>query len=212
MADPKHMVPNKTNKIHTAKSGKCPNKGSCNYKTNCDPQLDWKPWESHHILSVSCVNGYGDYDKEVRFYIRRCYRETEWCINQNPNLIALPKKVTYIKNSGSRGLNLPSHDLHHIVAKGYCSEVLQDFKNKIWNKLKKAQESHNVEGKSILTALKKLEKSWKQKLKRRGDRNKGTRNSWNNCKNDKKWIYPFSMASNNFLKSKSWPLGPLSNI
>lgn len=204
-----HLKPGDKCKIHTAKSGTCPGEGSCNYKTNCG-SLEYKPEEAHHVLSVSCVNGYVDYNDKVRDYIERCYRETEWCINQKPNLIALPKWPTYCWEAGSRSLDLPCHDWDHYRCMKYCWEVKQDLKTVIWDELNEAEEPHNAKGKSLQKHFVKLEKKWKKEIRRRGRRNKGTEHSWKHKATDTHWWWPFSMGSDAYVKTKSWAYGPIA--
>lgn len=197
------MTPSQKCKIHTAKKGRCPGKGSCKYRDNCQPQLPWKNWEAHHILSVSCINGYGHYQSEIKEYIRRCYRETEWCINQRPNLVGLPKLSIYQRYPASRGLNLPCHDWDHNSGQGYCFEVKVDLDSIIWSKLDKGKKTHSAKGESILKDIEYLETEWRKELHRRGTRRGGTAKCWDNRKSDKDWFQPFSMGSDDLVEGES---------
>lgn len=202
----KHMVPTRRTKIHTAKNrGKCPTRGSCNYRDNCDPQPDWgSSWHGHHVLPAYSVNGYGRgrgyMAKRVKTWIRKCYRETDWCINQSPNMIALPVWAHYCEPWSKKDLNLPCHLWGHYY---YNREVRKDIHNTIWKKLRKTSKVHRDKGKSVEAELIELSKKWKRIVKGRGRRNQGTSYSWKN-KGKGNWHYPFSIASYNVVRSQKY--------
>lgn len=154
--------------------------------------------EAHHILSVSCVNGYGDLDEDQKKVVERCCHETDWNINNANNLIALPlfghtlKWYVIDENTDPpEWKDLPQHDWDHNSAKGYCADVKKavlDF----YGKLELQVEGHTVTAKSIRDDLIGMENDWRAEIKERGE---GTHDAWGNMAVQANWYEPFSMAA-----------------
>jgi hypothetical protein len=210
-------------KIHTSRSHvKCSNaKKGCDHQENCDKlAVTWKKskdwvwgdeWESHHILCISCVNGYmvlKAYKDKERTFIDNCYKETEWCINQKPNLIALPMKLVYEDYEKSRGLDLPCHDWDHNNTGGYTDEVATEINIKVWQKLKEKmgkEEPCDLAKSVVAKELVDLADDFRAKLVDRGQRpvgaKTGTQAAYDEGTANKPkskriplWWFPFSMA------------------
>jgi len=98
--DTKHMPCGNEDKFHEVPG--------CDYDKNCDPApTGWndlsyeslkkgkrvpRRWEAHHVLSIAALaDSMHDLDPDVAKYVQRCKAETKWCINQKPNMLALPR-------------------------------------------------------------------------------------------------------------------------
>jgi hypothetical protein len=211
-------------KIHTSRShDKCSNAGAkgCDHQKNCQDQpVTWKTstgwtwgdeWESHHVLCISCVNRYMVLaaHKADRTFIDNCYLETAWCINQEPNLIALPMKLVYQTYPKSLTLNLPCHDWDHNNTGGYTDEVTEQIHLKVWQKLKQknTEKPCDLAKSVVVKELVDLAADFKKELGRRGNRpvgtGSGTKAAWDEVTNPAKpvgkraanWWFSFSMAS-----------------
>jgi hypothetical protein len=191
-------------KIHTAKVGTCGKGSRCGYRDNTVPlPSGLEPWEAHHILCYQSVNAYGekkDYES-VLDEINKCYKLTDWCLNQPPNMVALPRKPVYRLFSAARSLNLPCHDVHHnLDPGGYRYEVTEAFINEIWDPIKDAVENAasndtHFTPADLLSQFQALEKSFLAKLHARGLRSGGTLNAWTNQGSiTNGWWIAFSMA------------------
>ena len=157
--------------------------------------------EAHHILSVSCVNTYGDLDSDQRKAVERCCHETDWNINNANNLIALPlfghtlKWYVIDENTDDPPgwADLPQHDWDHNSKNGYCADV-KTAVLKFYGELELVLEEHAITAKSILDDLVKMENNWRKEINVRG---KGTHNAWGkSAKDEAGWYEPFSMAEN----------------
>jgi hypothetical protein len=219
--------------IHTSRSHRgCKvggRKPGCNHQKNCETSehlkktghREWvwgNEWNSHHALCVSCVNKYQvlDSHSKNRARIDAVYRKTKWCVNQEPNLIALPLRVVYERIDAA--LNLPCHEWDHNNAGGYADEVTQELHVKIWQKIANAAASKDPCKLAEAVAekeLARLAKAFKQKLARRGARKvgskAGTKAAWAESQKTpssraEKWWYPFSMAKNSIAASS----GPMT--
>ncbi|WPB76673.1 hypothetical protein KYC5002_47755 [Archangium violaceum] len=201
-------------KIHTTKGGgPCPHakanrppggRANCNYR-KISGGLAYSPWEAHHVLCVEAINRYG----EIRTYkayvikIEKCYLMTDWCINQKANMLAMPRKSTYLKKKNHPSvlsLNIPCHDWDHNCIDGYFDEVVEALDEKIWAPIKKAVDKAKADKKhfnkyAVQQELEDLEKEFQEKLAKRGKRKGGTDKGWENKHSNKKhWWLPFSMA------------------
>lgn len=193
-----------------------------NYQTNCKPKgQDWniefevgesgtqkQTWEAHHILSVSCVAVMPD-DAKIQKAVRRVQKVTDWCINNEGNMIAMPKfgqtilfytnvKGDYYWEGNFKApafQNIPQHDFEHNTAGGYCTEVKKDILD-LWNEAAEAAEIHVQSKTGVESQLVKLSSKWRKKLKDRGKRQGGTHKAWKLGMEqpNSKWYLPFSMA------------------
>lgn len=191
-------------KIHTTKVGTCGKGSTCAYRTNTvSLPSGWEPWEAHHILCYQSVNAYGEMQryKDVLDEINDSYKLTDWCLNQPPNMLALPRKDIYRNIPAARGLNLPCHDVdHNLEMGGYRDEVTKAFIKYIWNPIKAAVDnaaSSNTHftPADVLSEFQSLEKSFRSKLHARGLRSGGTLTAWaNQGSTTNYWWLAFSMA------------------
>ncbi|QQR45133.1 hypothetical protein JKA73_03045 [Myxococcus xanthus] len=191
-------------KIHTTKVGTCGKGATCDYRTNTvSLPIGWDPWEAHHVLCFQSVNAYGDLSSygSVLGEIDDCYKLTDWCLNQPPNMFALPRKGVYRDVAAARGLNRPCHDVDHNLAKGgYRDEVTKAFISDIWDPIKDAVDNatsgqQHFTPADVLSAFQDLEKAFLAKLVARGTRSGGTLAGWaNRGSTTNFWWLPFSMA------------------
>lgn len=206
-------------KIHTIKGGgPCPHakanpppKGrpSCNYRKLCG-SFPYSPWEAHHVLSVEAVNAYGSMPQYSSCVteIDDCYKLTDWCINQKPNLLGMPLKEVYRNFPASRTLNIPCHDWDHTCKDGYFEEVVDALEVKIWKKIKKAVATANQSGahfsaNAVLQELQDLERDFQTRLSQRGQRKGGTASGWaNQGSKTNEWWLPFSMAKDSVARRR----------
>lgn len=208
MAQKKHFRGVGKEKIHTSREGTCELKGACNYADNAPqkPPFPKLPRQAHHILCVSSTIGYKTNQDYVGYVlaIDAVYKNTEWCVNQKPNLVWLPLKGTYTKGANDPGtrdkpgsswdLNLPCHDWDHNCSGGYTDEVRAAFKSEIWNDLKAAKKAGECpEDSDVQAAIKNLESNFRDKVSQRGTRQGGTRSAILK-EGERNWWLPFSMA------------------
>jgi hypothetical protein len=190
--------------IHTIKAGgRCSNAGAghCTYAENA-PKLAKNPQNAHHILPIESVNAYPDLAAFSSYIdkINECYKLTKWCINQPPNIIALPRKRTYRTFPAFASVNLPCHNLGHIGTNGYNDEVMKEIENKIWAKIKKEvdkakQDKAHFTPVEVAAQFKSLEAHFRSELHGRGLRRGGTSAQINNQNSATNlWWIPFSMA------------------
>ena len=190
-------------KIHTTRGGSCGKGTGCDYRANTTALPNgWEPWEAHHVLCFESVNSYGglpDYST-VMTEIDDTYKLTDWCLNQPPNMIALPLKNTYRTIVASRGLNLPCHNVDHNCKEGYRAEVTKAFIADIWDPIKDAVENaannnSHFTPQDVLSEITTLEGDFLAKIKARGIRSGGTQVAWGNQGNQATlWWMAFSMA------------------
>jgi hypothetical protein len=210
MADlSEHFFAGKDCKIHTYRSGDCP-QGSCNHRTAVPKPFPWIPDEAHHILCVSATIAY----KGLRPYksepllgsINGAYFNTAWCVNKAPNMIWLPLKNTYSVNGAAGtnspvwGLDLPCHNQDHNCAEGYTDEVIDKMKGDVWDRIKAKQELEPPECMTeaeMQVAFSGVQSHFRSELIRRGLRNGGTRAARQGeaaTPQMSHWWLPFSMA------------------
>ena len=221
MADSKHDPLGKKNVFCQVRGTPC----DCgnNYQTICKPRPmgDYaitfavggtgktQSWEAHHILSISCVAILPKTAKK-KAALKRVLKVTKWCINNRGNMIAMPKfgqtvmyytnvkgDFYYIVNFKAPSFkDVPQHDFEHDTPGGYCTEVKKDVLN-LWNEVAEAVQNHEEVKKGVESQLNNLSRTWRRKLKERGERQGGTHAAWKQGMKDpqSKWYLPFSMAS-----------------
>jgi hypothetical protein len=207
--------------------GDCPvtdsdDKGKKNYIAICDP--GWKnytfpqyvarkrkpyvypeKYEAHHILCVAsvteCILGMPG--------IQGAVRKTQWCINNKPNMIALPllghvvkyycdiddsDNFTAIKRQVPPPFNgVPCHDVSHDL---YQEEVEQALMQIACNV---KDQDHDVQADSLREDLVSHSEHFGEELKARGMRKGGVHEGWRLAHRkrpgpDPEWNHPFSMA------------------
>jgi hypothetical protein len=175
-----------------------------------------KKYEAHHVLCVSSVS------KELvaNENIDRIIRETQWCINDKPNMMAMPLWGHTVKwycsitaSGGSVNVaqppppfaDIPQHDWDHNCKLGYRHETDEAMKGVA----KDVQEAgHDFTGQNLKSLLDSLSEEFQTTLKTRGERNLGTDTSWKQGSQDptSRWYEPFSMASTANLTEKGFPV------
>jgi A nuclease family of the HNH/ENDO VII superfamily with conserved AHH len=209
----------------------CPETGG-NYREVCGP--DWaadavykqlykgkpidKRHEAHHILCVSPVTKVlaGNPD------IQPAIAETEWCINNKDNMVAMPlwghtvRHYIYATQEAEGDLdklkapafeNWPQHNIDHNSSEGYTQEI-HDECTRIAFAIEKS--GHKLKGDALKKKLDKLSGEWLDELKRRGSRRQGgTHRAWKmGARNPEgsSWIHPFSMASDAKIGKVGFPV------
>jgi hypothetical protein len=215
---------------------KCPGPatGGDNYREVCKPAnwgdykltklKDGEPakfgYEAHHIVCVSPTTEGLLGDPKIRGAVE----QTEWCINQKKNMVALPlwgHTVQWYCQIDEHGgkinpavgpppfANNPQHDIDHNSKMGYTWEVKQEIE-----KVKQQVEDkdHEVEGQGLAAKLNTLSDEFRQKLVERGMRatseGTGTDAAWRAAQKDPpdpKWSHPFSMASDSRVTDMAFP-------
>ncbi len=159
------------------------------------------------------VNAYPT-DPDLKGYVRQVddtYKLTKWCINQKPNMIALPLKSTHRAHEEVRDMKLPAHDVDHNCTDGYTEEVLEDIKEMIWAKVKKAaakKGKDHFEPKQVKSQFEKLVGKFRRNIHTRGGRSGGTATAYKKMGSTKnRWWLAFSMAKTSVAMSR--PLATL---
>jgi A nuclease family of the HNH/ENDO VII superfamily with conserved AHH len=211
-----------------------PAKGANNYRKVCKPAKwgkytltklkDGVPtpygYEAHHIVCVSPTTTILLEGSKIG----KTVEQTEWCINQKKNMVALPlwghtvQWYCQIDEDGGKirarrkapdFANRPQHDIDHNSEDGYTSEVKLELV-----KLAKqvAAKAHEVEGQNLAKKLDDLSDKFRQDLADRGRRptskGKGTHAGWQAAQKetpDPKWCHPFSMASDTKVQDVAFP-------
>jgi hypothetical protein len=188
--------------------------------TKIDPYVFDKKYEAHHIVCVAPAT------KELlgNEKIKGAIEQTEWCINNKDNMMAMPLwghtikwycRVTKAGGTlvGSTTLsappfaNIPQHDIDHNSKQGYTSEIQEEM-IRIAGDVEKVD--HKLQGKALLEALKEVSKDFRAELKRRGtERKDGTHNAWKLAQKptcDPHWYEPFSMADDGKFEELGFPV------
>ncbi len=210
-------------------SGKC--KCGNNYKKNCEPGQPWDlqfnfkqrggggrkvqiKYNAHHILCVASVGVLivDAVDKQVDGVVR----QTVWCVNKKPNMLAMPLwghtvqwycSLTAASPGGGHldapnFQNMPQHDWDHDGNGSYIEELnkeIVDLVDQI------AQQPHEAKPVDLAGALDGMSTDFKEKLETRGKRQGGTHKAWQDGHTNKKWYEPFSMASDGSVSAKEYP-------
>jgi hypothetical protein len=168
-------------------------------------------YEAHHVLCVASVTGL----LSSKDSIRKSLEQTTWCINAGRNMLAMPEfahSITWYGNVARRTItpneppplfqNLPSHDWDH---DSYQDEVEADLRS-IADKVEKA--GHGFSPGNLKADLNALSSKYKAQLRDRGLREGGTHAAFLNGIDDPDgtWFFPFSMASDGAITSKSFPV------
>jgi hypothetical protein len=192
--------------------------GSYPYIQMVDGAKTEKKFEAHHILCVSPVT------KELagKTSIKKAIEETDWCINNGKNMIAMPlwghTVKWYCKITKSREFlpkrvpappfkNLPQHNIDHNSSEGYTYEI----KVECQRLTKKILDSkHKLKADALVDELNELSDDWRDEIKRRGaERKGGTHEAWKSAWGedpDPDWFEPFSMASDDKISEMPFPV------
>lgn len=176
-----------------------------------------KKYEAHHVVCVAPVAQEIVSKKSIESVIA----QTQWCINNKDNMIAMPlwghTVKWYCDISADGGdfaatisvppfANIPQHDWDHNCNDGYTWEVVEAAK-KVAKKIEQA--GHEIKTQDIAAALNSLSSKFKNILLAvRGTRKGGTHAAWLMALDDpdSDWCQPFSMASTVALTRKGFPV------
>jgi hypothetical protein len=176
---------------------------------------------------VESVNAYAGEDN--RSDIEACYNATDWCINQEHNMIALPVQSSFFKGPNkpkengstekqewgdfleSFSLGLPAHNMDH-WGSGECynKEVTALIKRNLWDKIEKAKnEGKHPESVDVKATFSLLQKIMHKKISIKASRLGGQKAAYDMWKKWQvsggkfpgafPWWAPFSMASTRFV-------------
>jgi hypothetical protein len=146
----------------------------------------------HHIVCVSSmadgtIKGYVPDDAQFEF-IQNCLAVTNWNINDEPNVVGLPKKQAYVDKAAEP----PSWDgwaCHQVDHHTYLTKVSQRLFDQIWVTCQDVAQDCKVKGTAIAGQLKDESDYWLKKLGGRG-----TAVAWATRENNPDtWYKPFSM-------------------
>lgn len=245
MSDDKHKEKAAKGKFCAVRTDKCDcPSGPNDYKANANGKESWssesfrrrikrktgiiefdKKPEAHHLLCIGSVVGYIYGDPRIDASVR----ETQWCINDKPNMIPMPlwgHTVQHYSNftAGIAGVvaalkgsdelettdppgfqNWPQHDVDHNGSLSYKWEVDENLK-KLANVIDKKQKTkdHELTPAQIKDALDKLSAKWEKMLRKRGQ---GTHDAWKKGQEEptSDWYKPFSMAAPANAEKRTFP-------
>jgi len=126
--------------------------------------------------------------------VQQCLDITNWDINAKDNCLGLPLKRAFYFQQAPAGWNgWPCHQVDHLA---YNEEVATDLNNLIWKKVAKSTKKCRFKAKALEEALKDRSEVWLGKLRKRGNRLKGTKYHWDHRAElgEDLWFVPFSMA------------------
>ncbi len=173
-----------------------------------------KKYEAHHVVCVAPVSS----ELISKSSIEGVIKETQWCINNKGNMLAMPLwghtvkwycSITAAGGSVASDIpappfaNVPQHDWDHNCKEGYTWEVEQAAK-----KLAKETEAkgHEADPEDLKGDLEDMSDDFKSKLDQRGNRKGGTHDCWKNGADSEDWCQPFSMASTGKITAKGYPV------
>lgn len=174
-------------------------------------------FRAHHVLCVASVTQYLAKDMDVR----KVVRETDWCINRKPNMLAMPPSFGFFKKEYAKWLRagnktppefdkIPLHSYGHIGEEGYKYEIDTQIVS-LAAKVANANKQHeNKAAKELAEDLEGLSEHFKEELLRRGEREGGTHAQWHAAFQkgvaSQKWYMPFSMADDDSVVEKTFPV------
>lgn len=161
--------------------------------------------EVHHVLCISClsdgtISGFVPDKAQLKMLIT-ALKATDWDINAEPNLIALPKKTVYVdqKRAPAGWDDCCCHQIDHNNAEGYRPAVSKHLDKTIWNPQKKAAKACKYDPVTFKDQLEKASKKWRDFLVKRGSggdsAGKNVAYCWKHqLEMPDSWYVPFSMA------------------
>lgn len=170
---------------------------------------DPKTFEAHHLLCIASVTQYVAEKKEIAEIIQ----QTQWCINAEKNMLAMPLWGHTIRWYCLQNLdapppfqNIPQHDYDHNSKLGYKKADVDTQLQKLADQIQKKKKDHEVAVEELKTELDNLSVRFRRLLKLRGTvRSGGTHNAWTNGENMPDWYLPFSMASTAAADRRPYP-------
>ena len=190
------------------------NCGHNQYREVCRPTT-WDKYQAHHLLCVASVTEFIGIKPEIEDIVK----QTEWCINAQPNMVALPVWSVTVRHycnllivgapsAPPAFVNRPQHDYDHNSKLGYLQEVDTRLR-KLANQVEKKKDDHTIGVQTLLDGLNGLSAYFKGELNRRGSaRSGGTHIAWEDAmgNNDSKtWYKPFSMANDGCEDERRFP-------
>ena len=248
----------KINKFCALRKNNC---GHNKYQENCKPSENWgkypqqytgsvkdkvtkkiiskfkdarrRSYEAHHVVCVASVTGIIAKNDTIRDVVKN----TKWCVNYKPNMIALPLWAHTIQwychfskasplhpeiMNTEVGSNyrmsiapappfkdLPQHDYDHAC---YIDEIEKELADVV-KELHEIAGKHEDQKKMLKDELERIVNKYKQELQTRGQRSGGTHAAWNWGMNisDSPWYLPFSMAKDGEVDERIFPTMNLSD-
>lgn len=200
MATKKHKAKGKRNRFCCTRGTPCKCESPNNYRKNCDPA--WKgpkgqtlAYTAHHVLCVASVKSCIVKKRGLAPIVK----ETRWCVNRKPNMVALPlwghTVKWYHKNDESPPFrNLTQHDWDHNGDGSYREEVEASLDG-LADNVSDAKDKHDDERvKQLKGGLNTRAQQFKSRLKSRGRRKGGTHKQFQTQGSNAHWHEPFSMA------------------
>ena len=199
------------------------NCGDTNYKNNCEPKIKYwsdeysftqasslMKYNAHHLLPVASVT-----EHICGFQgIQKVVRQTDWCVNEKPNIYGMPlwghtikyyctiehprffedEFTWYRKRTNPPPFkDIPMHDCDHDLYQEEVNSRLQIIANNI----KDVKRKHKTKIKELKSKLKKESRSFRTKLQDRAKRSAGgTHQAWElgKSKHKSNCYESFSMA------------------
>jgi hypothetical protein len=193
----------------------------------CNKQTVKKKFQAHHVLPIaSAIKAFSTTNGGKEHPASDAFSETKWCINKEANMIGLPvfghtisyyikktpdwrkalRSSTFIESliTGEGGApcfaNLPQHDWDHLKYNDEITKKLIALARGI------EQRGHDNIAEDIASALDSIAASYKNTLKRRGERKGGTHASWRNATSNRRYsCKPFSMAKRSEVSTRKLP-------
>jgi hypothetical protein len=172
-----------------------PNCEQTEYRSQCP--VSWK-FEAHHLLCVSYVNSAIEEKAENNESLEEVINESEWCINNELNMIALPVWGTTVmwycndfsgiqkgasllqelstllisKTAEPPFKNLPQHNYQHSGGSPETSynREIEDALHDLLDGVEMQVEKHAISGPAVGKKFDDLSKKMRKKLKDRGER------------------------------------------
>jgi hypothetical protein len=156
------------------------------------------PYEAHHLLCCASVKS----KLAKKHGIQTIVNETKWCINRKHNMIALPLWGHTIKWYGAAFKateeappfkSLPQHNWDHNGSASYRTDVETDLES-LADDISEAKEAHKKSPQKLAGRLNRLSTKYRQLVRKRGKRRRGTHGQLCREKEPDFWYEPFSMA------------------
>jgi hypothetical protein len=219
------------------------------YQKNCEPPAsNWSGYffvqgdakrclkkpEAHHVLCVACVTEFMGKDQQIgkAEKLAPIVKQTNWCINAKPNMLAMPlwghtlkwyvlgfsqdptakldqllQAAPLMSGGAPPFKDIPQHDYDHNSERGYKKEVDKNLQRLAEQIAKVAKKSHKLAVEELKEELEQLSAKFKRELSRRGKRQGGTDRAWKSGLNNTnpQWYEPFSMANDGNVAEREFP-------
>ena len=221
--------------LRTSPDQKCQPCGH-NYRTNSKPgtladktfiqgrsKKVEKGYEAHHLICVASVTQFIAKSANILSVVK----QTKWCVNDEPNMYAMPLWGHTIKyyvdletagislgdrfkkpTSGPTFQNIPMHDYDHNSKKGYKKNHVDKSMKKLAKRVeKKKEEDHQAAVDDLKSVLDSLSSAFRSLLQGNGMRVGGTHAAWQKGSKEPNsdWYLPFSMASKANAEVRTFP-------